>query len=443
MSNENENTDTPSLRSIRVRKHLQRWLVVVVIALVLVGVLGGWLVYHTHVEPGTVAEEETVASWNEETHLSHHAEVVRPNPVFDEGQTLSNQPVYFSEISPMFAGEHEYSYSASDGGELDIEIEAELRSQAVDQDGQPYWQQTALLDRTTEDGLAPGELALVEFEINVTEAVENIDRTETALGTSVGTTELDIVFNTRVSGTVNDERVVSTHQDRLLIEPDDGSYSVEPEDSVQETHETTQLVEYEATYGPLRSYAPFGLILASLVGLASLGVLKHRERVPPAETELALLEHHQEREEFDDWISRGQIPESSLDGPRIELDSLEDLVDVAIDTNNRVIEDATSGEFVVTDRDLLYTVRTQPSGGVDFTTTAASNGESLPENGDGPSESGCQNGGSAVSTDGEKATVPTDATAGSTGGEVTTTGVEDEERADGNENGDGNVDSLL
>ncbi|GEM_PF-1261871 len=451
MSNNNENkrerTDAPSLRSIRVRNHLQRWLVVIVVALVLLGVVGGWLVYQTHVEPGTVTEEEIVASWSEETYLSHHADVVRPNPVFDENQTLSNQQVYFTGISPTFAGEHEYSYSASDDGELDVEIEAELRSQAVDQDGQPYWQQTELLDRATHDELSPGEPALVAFEINVTEAVESVEQTEAALGTSVGTTELDIVFDTRVSGTVNGERVTSTHQDRLLIEPDGGSYSIELEDTVQERHESTQLVEYEATYGPLRSYAPFGLILVSLVGLLSLGALKFRGQVPPSRVELALLERHQEREAFDDWISRGQVPESSLDGPRVELDSLEDLVDVAIDTNNRVIEDTTTGEFVVTDRDLLYAISAQPSAGADFTATA-SNGEGVSENGnapsergDKPSERGTQNEGSGVST--ENPTAPADVTAGSTDDEVTATGVEDEEETarDGNENK--SVDSLL
>ena len=391
----NNTSDNTPTRSIRVRKLLDEWLFAVVLGVVLLALVGGWVAYQTHVEPGVVTHEETVSSWQEQTELSHHAEVVRPNPVFTDNQTLSNQPAYFTEISPILGGTYEYSYSASDSGELDVEVVPELHIQAVDDEGDPYWRQTESLNQTRYGGLSPGETATVPVEINVSEAMQEIERTESALGTSIGTTEVAVVFGTRVSGTVNDERVAGFHRERLHVDPDGETFVVETDEGVQETHETTRTVETEAAYGPIRSYGPFGLILVSVAGLGALLVLKHRGRIPPSETELAALERHQEREEFDDWISRGRIPPEAMTGSRIELDSLEDLVDIAIDTNSRVVEDADSGAFVVTGENWHYTVS-----GDAFETTLLD----FPSNGDGVStqQRTATNGGDHRSTDSDE-----------------------------------------
>lgn len=348
--------DAPdSIRSIRIRKHVHSWFVVIVVALLVSGAIGAALVYEPHVDPGVETEEEAVVTWQESTNHTHQAEVRSANPVFDVGQVLSDRPAYFTTPAPELEGTHEYTYTARDDGALDVELLASLRIRAVDGDGHTHWELTEELNADRHEALAPDETATVDFSLNVTEVLVEIDRVEDGLGAGVGTVETDLVFTTVVSGTVNGENVQRTHQDRLGIDPGQSVYEVESDGGVHETHEVVSTTERELTYGPLRSYGPFGLVALSVVGLAGLLTLRRSGRLAPSQAELAALQRHQARQTFDDWISPGRIPEEMLAEPWVTLDSLEDLVDVAVDANQRVLEDTNRGTFFVIEDDRCYT----------------------------------------------------------------------------------------
>jgi hypothetical protein len=65
--------------------------------------------------------------------------------------------------------------------------------------------------------------------------------------------------------------------------------------------------------------------------------------------------HTATRDEFDDWITAASPPQEAFEAPRVEVDSLDGLVDLAIDTNRRVIEDADRGEYLVLGDGVIYT----------------------------------------------------------------------------------------
>lgn len=347
-------TDTNTVRQIRIRKHLDDWFLGIVVVFVLVGAVGAVFAYQTHTATAVETEEERVGTWNEQPRLSHHAEVVQPNPLYQQGQILSNQPLYFTRISPELRGTYAYSYGATGSGEVDVQLETRLQIQSVDSGGDPYWQLTEQLNQTYHEGLSPEENAVLSFEINVSDAVREIERVESGLGASVGTTEVTVLVTAHVTGMVNDERVATTHQGSLDVEPDGETYGVDTAGVEQESHDTVRTVETPVSHGPVESYGPFGLLLGSFVGIVGLGALRRWGRLPPSKRELALLAHTEQRAEFDDWISPGTIPEEIQSGQYIELDSLEALVDVAIDTNSRVIEDSTTGTFIVAGENWHY-----------------------------------------------------------------------------------------
>lgn len=354
--------DKQSMWSIRVRKHLDNWLLVVVVLLLVVGLLSGWVVYETHLNPGTVTEEETIATWSEEMHLTHQAEVRQPNPVFGQNQTLENHPHYFTSVSPELGGTYTYQYGASGDSELDVQLSTVLQIRSVGEDGEPYWQRTEPLNQTQVDELSPEEPAAVSFEVNVSEKLEEVERIESQLDTRVGSPEIAVVVETHVTGVVNGDQISHVYEDTIAVEPANGLYRVDAGSGIQESHEQTRVIESEATYGPLRSYGPLGLILFALTGLITCLSLRYVGSLAPSDQELAALKQYQQRSEFDEWISRGRIPAETLTGPGVELDSLTDLVDVAIDTNNRVIEDSRTGAFIVIDDDWYFTRPPQESG---------------------------------------------------------------------------------
>lgn len=348
-----DTTDRPTW-SLRLRKQFDEWGALVVVALVVLGLLGAWVAYGTHVAPGTETETVVDSTWSEQGSVSHAATITQSNPVFAEGQTLIDQPVYFTQLAPELDGTFEYTYDASESGSLDVVTEATLRMRSVDDDGDSYWSVTESLGGDSVAGLSPGEVATTTATVEIESLLAELQAIESDLGTSVGSTEAAIVFDTQVAGEVNGERVTRTHQQTLTLNPGSGTYDVSTGEGISETSESTSTLRTEATYGPLRSHGSVALILVAAIGLVGFAAARYRGVIPPSPAERAMLVRHRERRDFDDWISTGAIPAEARTGAAIQLDSLEDLVDVAIDTNERVIEDTETGDFFVVDSGRHY-----------------------------------------------------------------------------------------
>lgn len=322
--------------------------------LLVVALLGGAIAYQTHAVTAYETEEEVVSSWSETTTVSHQAQVVRPNLVFDPNRIVANQPAYFTQLSPELQGVHQYRFQASDEGSVDVDRTASLRIRSVDGDGAPYWQRTELLAEDRVAGVSPGEAARMSVDLNVTDAVREIERTEASIGSSIGRSEIAIVFDTTVRGTVNGESIATAHRDSLVLRPDDATYRVEASEGNSGSYERTEEFSVPVVYGPIRSYGPFFLIGGAILSAVGLASVRHWRGIGPSEETIALVEWQAERAAFEEWISRASVPDDALRGSAIELDSLEAVVDVAIDTRNRVFEDVTRDAFYVLDDDRHY-----------------------------------------------------------------------------------------
>lgn len=338
--------NNPSLRVIRIKKFLSSWLPAIVVALLLLGSIGIAVAYQTQTTPPVERTEETVSSWEETTRVSHQARVEQPNLVFEQNQTLQDRPVYYTRLSPRLEVIHEYSYTATDGGELTVDTDATLLMRALDADDNVYWQRTEPLATTTET-VAPGETATLSVEINVTAVAEEIERTEASLGASIGTTELGVSFERSVGGEVNGEPVASAHRDAIAVDPGDNTFSIDGTDGSQQRHDQTATVETVGTHGTLRSYGPYVVLFLSLLGVAGMLAGRYTGHITPTEQELATLEHQRERAEFDDWTSRAAVPADAVKTDAMTVETLEDLVDIAIDTDERVLEDTRGTGFYV------------------------------------------------------------------------------------------------
>ncbi len=346
--------DTKQLkRIIRAKKLVSGWFIAIVIVLVLTGGVAAVGTYHTQTNPPIEQQEVVVAAWSEETTLGHQARVTQPNPVFEQGQTLLNRPVYFSQVSPILEARHGYSYAASDGGNLTVETSVIVRLRSVDSEGNVYWQRSDVVDHARVEGLAPGETATTRTALDVGDVVDELERTEASLGSTLGTTEIRVVFETSVGGTVNGDTVRTNHVESILVEPGRGSFSVEADEGVQQLHERTEVFESEGVHGPLRMYGPVGVLLLSMVGMVGLFRLNQTGRLTPTAEELSLLEHS-ERDGAEDWISTVSVPEEALATVAIPVESFRDLVDIAIDTNERVLEDENRDGFYVLDEAVHY-----------------------------------------------------------------------------------------
>ena len=340
-------------RRIRLRQFLDRRFLLAIGVLLAMVVAGGWLAYEPHLDPAVTEEERTIDTWVEQPTLSHQAEVQRPNPVFSHGEILRNQPLYYTRISPTLEGTYAYAYDAPDG-ELDVDVDMHLLVQSVDDDGNAYWSEREPLRQDAVEGLEPGQEMQLSFDVNVSDVESRIESIESSLGASPGTSEATVVVTTRVAGTVNDEQLSNRHTATYALDSGGSTYSVETDTENVGERAFTETFEVEQRYGALRSYGSLGLMLFGLIGIATLGYGRHAGLITVTDDERRLLESASQREAFDDWISTGQVEEADLEGPRIEIDSLEGIVDVAIDCDRRVIEDRQRRAYYVVEGDVYH-----------------------------------------------------------------------------------------
>ena len=326
---------------------LDRYAVLVAVVGILLLFGGVFLVYTTATAPETVTETETVTdgTWTVESGFTHGAEIQRDTAVFSEGDRLSNLPVYFAELAPQLDGEYTVSQRGDvSSGETVVTVEQVIRHVTEVEDGEDvvFWRETEPV--TTEEfggsGGAPGEMN-VSFGVNVTALGERVTTIENQIGASPGTTEVLLVAETTATGVVSEQELTESRESRLVIEPGAGTYSVETETAEPSTQEVTRTVRREVP-NPEASSTPRlvgGALLVLLGGVAAGGVGLGRSAGLTTVTreERRGYEYGQARETLDQWISRGQVPSGGAH-ETVELASLEDLVDVAIDSERRVIE---------------------------------------------------------------------------------------------------------
>lgn len=335
---------------VRTRAALDEWFTLVVVALLALALVGGWAAY------GSVAAEDevdhrTVEAWSTTGGFEHGATVQEENEVFPVGTELSDRPVYFTEISPVLEATFSFGYDAPDG-DVAIDVEAERVVRSVDDDGFEHWSVNETLEEDGATGLGPGEEHATSFTLDVPATANETDRISESLGGTAGSVETVVVVSVTMEGTIDGEPVDRVETYELELDPGGATYSVDAPAAQERAEERTEEVVTASSPGFTGPLGPALLAFLSIGALGFLAIARYNGTLAPSEAELERVREAYEREEFDEWISRGSLPADLRERSRIETATLEDLVDVAIDSDRRVIEDE-DGYYVV-DGDSLY-----------------------------------------------------------------------------------------
>ena len=325
---------------VRARAVLADRLAVVVAAFLLLSVVGAGVTYGAVVAPGTTEETRTVEGWSSTNEYGHSATVQQENPVYPVGTELENRSAYFTDASPVLDGRH-YAGFGADNGSVAAQTTLTLVMRAEDpESGAAFWEQTERLSRETAE-LDPGESLRTPFTVNVSAVRDRLSRIESSLS-SAGDTTVLVRAETVYRGEAGGEQINETVVDELTIRPSSQVYEVSGGDAESTSHDRTVVRKKPIDAGPLQTV---GGPLLFLLGLLCTGgaVKAGREGI------LDLTTHEQaalERAEFEDWVTIGGVPDDPP-GERIRVSSLEGLVDLAADTNARIIQDEHLGHYVV------------------------------------------------------------------------------------------------
>jgi hypothetical protein len=307
---------------------------ILAITLALVGVLAlvgaGWVA----ATPGTSTTTEEVDRETVATEATTSATVVEDGP-WEAGTELEDNPVYTLPETPELTVAAETSVPSDDA---EVVHEVRVRHEAEHEDA-VFWEETVRDERTpatVEDGIARSETAIDVASLAA-------DRTDVeaefeGVGTVRTVLEVVAVYDT---GTHADEQTLSS-----TLELTEEAYWLEETELEASTDhsETAQVEVGESPNGAVVA----GLAAVGLLALGGAGVVHTRR---PVDTESARRSVHERR--YAEWISEGSIP-MWVGDYHVELDTLEDVVDVAIDTNARVVHDRQRGLFAVVNDDVVY-----------------------------------------------------------------------------------------
>lgn len=280
----------------------------------------------TVTEPGDRQEVATA--------LEHSSVVRTTDAPWSQGTTLENHPAYLLNASPVL--DLQLATDAPAGTTVVHELRLRYR---VEREGAVVWEDSRRLGRseaTVGDGPATTD-ASVDVE-RVASRTDRLQQQFAGLGsvetTVVGTVEYD-------TGDYGDSASVTAP-----VTVAGSFYWIDAGDGVSQTHGGSQTVEREAPVDWSRVLVL--LVLSGLSGGGAVAASRYRE-----DEDLDALRLRVHRERFDEWISRGSIP-LEVGRDAVALDSLPDLVDVAIDTGQRVVHDERRGVYAVIEGDVVY-----------------------------------------------------------------------------------------
>ena len=311
---------------------------------VLVGVvllLAGGYVYAA--PPTEEPTEERVDTQRFTATVGDRVTVERETPLYQPGAVLENHPAYFTNTADNITLTGAVSVPANRS--VSVTYRLTLRAFA-DRADETVW--------TNETLLAAGERTVTDGEIGFEETVdvvalsdylfrvEEITQTVAGIRTQV---VLEATYSTvSTTGEPYEGTLDVTRELRIV----DNAYWVEGEASATNTESVT--VQGDPVTGERDTESALFLFGGGVfLLLLARGVDSYRRTLPPT----AALARAVERATYAEWISVGE----HVFAPRatyVEMDSLGDLANLAIDANRRIIYDETDRVYVVTLGDQRY-----------------------------------------------------------------------------------------
>lgn len=300
--------------------------------------------------PQTERVTETVHEGAVDTTVTTEAVVTDQTRFYDRGTVLVDESVYLREATPDLTITAGTTIDGEGAASVDQSLVLVFRAEVA---GERFWteKRTVAQDRSTVDG---GE-ATVATTVNVSTVADELRTYQRELG-GEGTV------------TVSLQHVVSyrtTHHEGAFADDAPltfGRRTYALEDGLGGTHELGTERTYE-TADPVAnvvvSVGGYDLALpkAGLAGLAVATVLfglagdvwlRHERGV-----DVTAVERQLARAQFEEWISEGRL-DTTVGTHHVPVTSLVDLVDVAIDSDKRVVYDRRRELHAVIDGDVVY-----------------------------------------------------------------------------------------
>lgn len=310
----------------------------IAVALILSGIGFGVVAVDTYTT--SVVQQETITTDRAtfQTELGTRATVVRSSPLYREGETLEDRSLYVLDAAPDLTLVVEANVPddrrVTVGHKLVLTINGEANDEV-------FWtSRRTLVER---ESVVRSGTVETRTTINVSELgdrIERLKRASSGFAWFEPELKLETTYETRrYEGTLESAAQLRVTSEAYWVDGTVKSSTTEQDTRVRTVRRDPTRVEY----GPP---AVAGALLV-LSGLA-VGIARRRGWYQDLYTETDIT-----RQRFDDWISAGEFPTAS-NRRYVQINDLEGLVDVAIDSDKRAIYDDSFEGYAVVDGDIVY-----------------------------------------------------------------------------------------
>lgn len=306
-------------------------------ALVVVGLVAfagaAWTVTH----PPTIEVTEPVATHTVGTDVQTSTVVTGNTSLWASGTTLEDKPIYPLKSAPRLTVT--MTTNVPPGQELRVSQELTLVYQAT-KDGTVFWETSRILvseDRTVSDGQATASASIDVRQVR--QHLDEINAEITGIGQAEAYLRLNVSYRSEAfSGSLSKTAPLTVLSTGYWV---GGSLDAENTHQTPVTREVTQ---------PPDTTTAIGL---GLLGLVSMGGAGGIVFVAGGRLDPDAIADEIDRQRYREWVSTGRLGQF-VSGQDVAMDSLQDLVDVAIDSNHRVVHDRQRDLYAVVDDSVIY-----------------------------------------------------------------------------------------
>lgn len=293
----------------------------------------GWMLLN----PPTTTVTDQSNEQQFESSLRTSTVVTSDSEMYDAGTRIENQPVYFTETMPNLT----LTAVADVPDDRPVTVRHQLvLSMRATRDGEVFWERTRILideQTTTTNGSV-----VQSTVINVPAFSSGIAPVQDEIG-SAGSLSVAVGLTT----TYETDTYSGTLQRQPTLGLSGRTYTLDPV-SASKRESTSETRTVVVPSQNRRSYTlPAGVGALALLSAAVILILyRRRDR-------WGSVEDHVYQNRYAEWISVGTLG-TDVAERSVHMDSVEDVVDVAIDMDKRVIYDPSRDVHAVIDGTMLY-----------------------------------------------------------------------------------------
>jgi len=286
------------------------------------------------------------------TTLTASSEVTNDSALYDEGEIVTDSPVYLLSSAPNLTLEALTTVPSDRTVSVTQQMNLEL---SVTKGGQVFWTDQRTVANSTKQ--VSNGTARTTTTLDVATRIEDRLAALEAETDGVGTVKARITLNASYdTGNYTGHTNVSSP---LVIS--DRSYEFDTPQSAERTHTTPEVRNVTAASSGSGAFATASGLPGSSVWLLGAGTLSALLAVAVNVVggrikDFERFERHYESIRYAEWISHGRIPDTGQYA-RVPVETLLDLVDIGIDSEKRVIYDTQQEYYAVVDGNLIYEFR--------------------------------------------------------------------------------------